>query len=41
MFTIARLEVLLITERKVLVKHTTLIDKCKNTRKIKLNYDYC
>ena len=30
MFTIARLEVLQITRRKVFVKHTTLIDKCKN-----------
>ena len=29
MFTIAILEVLLITERKVFVKHTTLIDKWK------------
>ena len=34
LFTIARLEVLLITQTKVFVKHTTLIDKCKNKRKI-------
>ena len=33
-FTIAKLEVLLITQRKVFVKHTTQIDKCKNKRKI-------
>ena len=33
MFTIARFEVLLITQTKVFVKHTTLIDKCKNKRK--------
>ena len=41
MFTIAILEVLLITERKVFVKHTTLIDKCKNKCKIMLNYQCC
>ena len=34
MLTIARLEVLLITQKKVFVKHSTLIDKCKNKRKI-------
>ena len=37
MFTIARLEVMLITERKVFVKYTTIIDKCKNKRNIVLN----
>ena len=36
MLTIARLEVLLISQRKVLVKHTNLIDKCKKKRKILL-----
>ena len=41
MFTIARLEVLLNTQKKVFVKHTTLIDKCKNKRKFMLNYQYC
>ena len=42
MFTISRLEVLLITQRKVkIVKHTTVIDKCKNKHKIKLNYQCC
>ena len=34
MFTIARFGVLLITQTKVFVKHTTLIDKCKNKLKI-------
>ena len=33
MFTIARIEVLLITQRKVFVKHATLIDKCKKKRR--------
>ena len=32
MFIIARIEVLLITQRRVFVKHTTLIDECKNKR---------
>ena len=37
MFTIASLEVLLITQRKVFVKHTTLgLIECKNKRKIML-----
>ena len=34
MLTIARFEVLLITQTKEFVKHTTLIDKYKNKRKI-------
>ena len=34
MFTLARFEVLLITQTKVFVKHTALIDKCNNKRKI-------
>ena len=38
MFSIARLEALLLTQGKVFVKHTTLIDECKNKRKIILNY---
>ena len=33
---IARLEVLLINQRRAFVKHTTLIVKCKNKRKIML-----
>ena len=41
MFTIARLKVMLITQRKVFIKHTTLFDKCKNKRKIMLNYQCC
>ena len=32
MFIIARIEVLLITQTRVLVKHTTLIDECINKR---------
>ena len=32
MFTIARFVVLLVTQRKVFVEHTTLIDKCKHRR---------
>ena len=35
------LDVLLITQRKVFVKHTTIIDKCKYKRKIMLNYQCC
>ena len=38
MFSIARLDVLLITQGKLFVKHTILIDECKNKRKIILNY---
>ena len=38
MFTIARFEALLITERNVFVKSTTLIDKSKNKCTIMLNY---
>ena len=33
MFTIARLEVLLITKRKAFVKHTSRIDKCQINEK--------
>ena len=40
-FTIARPEVLLITQRKVFVKHITLIDKGKNKSKNVLNYQCC
>ena len=32
MFIIARIEDLLITQTRVFVKHTTLIDECKNKR---------
>ena len=41
LFYEARLEVLLIKQRKVFTKHTTQIDQCKNKRKIMLNYQCC